>query len=69
MSAALGACYIAADKLECSTVEKSYPKNTESFYHYKRQNLQKDLKFTKLIKQNSGECEKSTNGFVNGCKA
>ncbi|CAB0034310.1 unnamed protein product [Trichogramma brassicae] len=35
-SAALGACYIAADKLNCSTLHKTYKSNTEKFYHYKR---------------------------------
>ncbi|XP_014206823.1 N-acetyl-D-glucosamine kinase [Copidosoma floridanum] len=38
-SAALGACYIAADKLNCVTMIKSFDQNTEEFYRYKRENL------------------------------
>lgn len=38
-SAALGACYLAADKIDCTTVVKTYSSNSESFYHYKRANL------------------------------
>ncbi|XP_001606449.1 N-acetyl-D-glucosamine kinase isoform X1 [Nasonia vitripennis] len=38
-SAALGACYIAADKLNCKSMNKTFQTNTEKFYHYKRDNL------------------------------
>lgn len=38
-SAAVGACYIAADKLNCKSMNKTFQTNTEKFYHYKRDNM------------------------------
>ncbi|XP_058792529.1 N-acetyl-D-glucosamine kinase-like [Phymastichus coffea] len=38
-SAALGSCYIAADKIDCMTMNKTYQNNVEEFFHYKRENL------------------------------
>lgn len=35
-SSALGACYLAADKLNCENVRRTYQENREPFYHYKR---------------------------------
>ncbi|XP_043269039.1 N-acetyl-D-glucosamine kinase [Venturia canescens] len=36
VSSALGACYRAAEKVHCYSLEKNYDRNTESFFHYKR---------------------------------
>ncbi|KAJ8687816.1 hypothetical protein QAD02_023610 [Eretmocerus hayati] len=38
-SAALGACYIAAEKLGCDSLVKTFDSNVEQFHHYKRDNL------------------------------
>lgn len=38
-SAAVGACYLAADSLQCGTVKKTYADNIDVFYHYKRSNV------------------------------
>lgn len=35
-SAAVGACYIAAEKLDLPNVKKTYESNTTVFYHFKR---------------------------------
>ena len=35
-SSALGACYIAADKLNCNSMIKTFKSNREKFYHYNR---------------------------------
>jgi hypothetical protein len=57
-SAALGACYIAADKLNFTTVNKTYKENTEEFYHYKRDNMP-----TPIDPENMS-CGESKNCFV-----
>lgn len=35
-SSAIGACYIAANKIKCHTLVKTHDKNSEEFFHYKR---------------------------------
>ncbi|XP_076677862.1 N-acetylglucosamine kinase isoform X2 [Andrena cerasifolii] len=40
VSAAVGACYLAAEKIDC-IFDKPYDKNVEAFYHYKRENYVK----------------------------
>lgn len=36
VSSAIGACYVAADKLKLDSLVKPYDKNSEVFFHYKR---------------------------------
>ncbi|XP_011309756.1 N-acetyl-D-glucosamine kinase [Fopius arisanus] len=36
---AIGACYAAAEKIKCDTLEKLYDQHTEAFFHYKRENI------------------------------
>lgn len=35
-SAAVGACYVAADKINCNTLIKTHEKNCDEFFYYKR---------------------------------
>lgn len=37
-SSAWGACYLAAEKIDCSSVRKIYENNADVIYHYKRNN-------------------------------
>ncbi|XP_046435104.1 N-acetyl-D-glucosamine kinase [Neodiprion fabricii] len=43
-SAAVGACYLAADSLQCGSLKKTYDDNINIFYHYKRANMPKSAK-------------------------
>ncbi|XP_063989237.1 N-acetyl-D-glucosamine kinase [Diachasmimorpha longicaudata] len=36
---AIGACYLAADKIKCEGLVRAYNEHTNAFYHYKRENI------------------------------
>lgn len=67
VSAALGACYIAAESIDCITLVKTYPTNTETFYHYKRENLPADSKCFVPHKTTKLDCD-CADELTNGCK-
>lgn len=42
ISSAVGACYVAAEKIKCNSLIKTHEKNSRKFFHYKRNELIKN---------------------------